>query len=344
VRQVLVHLLTNALKFTAPGGRVRVTCGTSDVVEPDAEENDPDVPGAAASDGRSPPGPKRWAFVRVTDTGVGIAPVDLRRVFDAFTQVDGGRTRAEGGAGLGLTISRRLARAMGGDVTVRSRPGHGSTFTLWLPTPAAVDGTAPEETPEATPSMSFMRRAGDAGDGATRDATLAEARVDGAPTTWYPGLAALGSALASEVEAIVRQHAVRLRADRSLPNMLTLPEPQLRDHTATLVGEIADVLTVTGQTEGRAPELLRDGGEILRVVAELHGAQRHRLGWSEAHFAREVELLRAEIVPALQRAAARGAGGGEALTQASALVERLLEQSRQTSLRGFHGAERMAAP
>ena len=312
VRQVLVHLLTNALKFTSPGGMVTVTCGTAAAADPDP----------ASGDGRLPSGPGPWVYVRVADSGIGIAPEDLRRIFDPFTQLDGGRTRAEGGAGLGLTISRRLARAMGGEVTVRSRPGEGSAFTLWLPAAGAVDGVA-----------------GSLAVGDPHDTHV----ESGAPPTWYPGVAALGSALASEVEAVMRGHVARLRAERSLPNMQTLPEAQLRDHTGTLVGEIAYVLTVTGQTEGRAPELLRDGGEILRVVAELHGAQRHRLGWSEAHFAREVELLAAEIGEALARAAARGAANAEALTQSGALVQRLLEQSRQTSLRGFRGADRVGA-
>jgi signal transduction histidine kinase len=318
VRQVLVHLLTNALKFTPSGGRVTVTCGTADTVEPDAEANAlPYVPG---------PGP--WAYVRVTDTGIGIAPNDVRRIFDPFTQVDGGRTRAEGGAGLGLTISRRLARAMGGEVTVRSQPNQGSAFTLWLPAPRAAGRIAPRAEPEAARATPR-----DGADGAPPTASA----------TWYPALAALGSALASEVEALMRQHVVRLRADRSLPNVRTLPEAQLRDHTGTLVGEIAYVLTVTGQTEGRAPELLHDGGEILRVVAELHGAQRQRLGWSEAHVGLEIEHLRDEIAAVLARAAAQERADGEALAEAGDLVARLLEQSRQTSLRGFHDAERVGA-
>ena len=147
VRQVLVHLLTNALKFTPSGGRVTVTCGTADAVEADAEA----LAAADANAGRSATGP--WAYVRITDTGIGIAPEDLRRIFDAFTQVDGGRTRAEGGAGLGLTISRRLARAMGGEVTVRSHPGQGSAFTLWLPAPRTADRTVPRAVPDAAFSM-----------------------------------------------------------------------------------------------------------------------------------------------------------------------------------------------
>jgi signal transduction histidine kinase len=75
--------------------------------------------------------------IDVCDTGRGIAPNDLARLFQPFVQADASRTRAHDGAGLGLAISRRLARAMGGDVTAASELGRGSTFTLYLPAAAA---------------------------------------------------------------------------------------------------------------------------------------------------------------------------------------------------------------
>lgn len=117
VRQVVTNLLSNALKFTEPGGRVTVRCGV---------EEQP--PGDAFLVGDGP-----WSFVEVEDTGIGIAESALPGVFQAFEQVDGGRRRSRGGTGLGLTISRQLARLMSGDLTVRSEVGAGSTFTLWLP-------------------------------------------------------------------------------------------------------------------------------------------------------------------------------------------------------------------
>ena len=315
VRQVLVHLLTNAVKFTPPGGRVTVGCGTTGAPGADvAADVAPDAPG---------PGP--WAYVRITDTGIGIAPEQLASIFEAFTQVDGGHTRVEGGTGLGLTISRRLARAMGGDVTVRSTPGNGAAFTLWLPTPeslALADGSAGVGT----------TRAPDAARGALPRPSAA---------TTSPTIAALGVALAPEIGPITREHAARLRADDALPNLEAVPEAQLRDHLSTLVNEIAQVLIVTGETQGRAPELLRDGSEILRLVSELHGAQRQRLGWTEVHVAHEVELLHAAVVAALGRAAVAGSADGDALAQAMVLVRRLLEQSRQASLRGFRVAQQV---
>jgi signal transduction histidine kinase len=118
VRQILVNLLANAVKFTERGGRVTVTCGTAR--EPDAE---------ARHLSRDAP----WVFIRVADTGMGIAPEMRESVFAAFVQTEQGLTRRKDGTGLGLTISRELARCMGGDLTLRSELGRGSAFTLWLP-------------------------------------------------------------------------------------------------------------------------------------------------------------------------------------------------------------------
>lgn len=70
----------------------------------------------------------------MTDTGPGIPPEKRETIFQEFTRVD---PEAQHGAGVGLAISRRIARHLGGDITVQSAPGRGSTFTLWLPTGAA---------------------------------------------------------------------------------------------------------------------------------------------------------------------------------------------------------------
>jgi signal transduction histidine kinase len=108
VRQILLNLLTNAIKFTEPGGRVALACATD--------------PGAAA------------VRLRVTDTGRGIPADQLERIFQPFVQVDRHRTPgSQQGVGLGLAISRDLARGMSGDLTAESTVGVGSTFTLTLP-------------------------------------------------------------------------------------------------------------------------------------------------------------------------------------------------------------------
>jgi signal transduction histidine kinase len=85
----------------------------------------------------------------VTDHGCGIPPEMHEAVFEPFVQVDGSYTRSRGGAGLGLSISRELARLMGGSITICSTVGVGSTFTLWLPlAPATVSGAPADYRPE----------------------------------------------------------------------------------------------------------------------------------------------------------------------------------------------------
>jgi signal transduction histidine kinase len=116
VRQILLNLLANAVKFTERGGRVTMTCGTT---------HDPDPEAQLPAEGL-------WVCIRVADTGMGIAPEMRGSVFEAFMQTEAGLTRRRDGTGLGLTISRELARRMGGDLTLRSVEGEGSCFTLWL--------------------------------------------------------------------------------------------------------------------------------------------------------------------------------------------------------------------
>ena len=110
VRQCVVNLVNNAVKFTPAGGQVTV-------------------------DARPLPGER--VALQVADTGIGIAPDHLARVFDVFYQVDGSSTREYGGAGLGLAIVKSYVEAHGGEIKVESAPGKGSTFTVVLPVRAA---------------------------------------------------------------------------------------------------------------------------------------------------------------------------------------------------------------
>lgn len=103
-KQILINLLNNAMKFT-DAGEIRL------VLEVDGKD----------------------LLCTVQDTGIGIPPDQLQRIFEPFHQADADGKRPTEGTGLGLTVSRRLARLLGGDLTVQSRPGEGSTFTVRCP-------------------------------------------------------------------------------------------------------------------------------------------------------------------------------------------------------------------
>ena len=121
IEQIANNLLSNAFKFT-PRGSVGLRIGRP--------TGDLDVPPALAG--------QPLVAMTVSDTGIGIPPDKLQRVFNAFEQVDAGTSRQFGGTGLGLAISRRMAQLLGGDIVLQSEPGQGSRFTVLLPeTPPA---------------------------------------------------------------------------------------------------------------------------------------------------------------------------------------------------------------
>jgi hypothetical protein len=112
VRQALFNLLSNACKFTSDGTvSLRVTY----------TDTDTDTGGGG------------WITFDITDTGIGLSEDEITGLFEEFSQADASTTRRYGGTGLGLALSRRLCRLMGGEITVDSAPGRGATFTITLP-------------------------------------------------------------------------------------------------------------------------------------------------------------------------------------------------------------------
>jgi PAS domain S-box-containing protein len=126
VRQSLFNLLSNACKFTE-SGTIRLEVART--------ERDGD-----------------WFTFRVADTGIGMPPEHLGKLFQPFTQVDPSATRRFGGTGLGLAITRHFCEAMGGDITVESKPGVGSTFTIRLPATVGEAKTEPQPAPRPEPA------------------------------------------------------------------------------------------------------------------------------------------------------------------------------------------------
>ncbi|HET7463143.1 MAG TPA: ATP-binding protein [Longimicrobium sp.] len=283
VGQVLDHLLSNAVKFTAAGGSVRVACGVS-----------------ARAERVSGPGP--WLCVEIEDTGVGIAPDRVDQMFEPFRQGQEGHTRSEGGAGLGLTLARHLARLMRGEVTVRSTPGVGSCFTLWLP-------AAPDQEVDADRDERTRRRSGEA-------------------------IAAASHELICRLEELLQVYVRRIRADMKVPHAHEATDVDLLNHAGTLLTDVAQSMTVLGGSTSDAPRLLRDGSRIQRLVAELHAEQRRRLGWAEPEVRRDFELLREEVEACIRA----HLPGGEGADAACAVAARLLRQSERIAVQAHRAA------
>ncbi len=248
VRQVLTNLVANAVKFTPSGGSVVVSCECVDT-PPERPSLRQETP---------------YVAIRVRDTGPGIAPDQLDRIFEPFTQAETGYTRASSGTGLGLTISRRLARLMGGEITVQSALHKGSTFTLWLPRPGMRD-VASASVPEIKPPSRPRSQA-----------------------SFEP----IAVRFVQRIPDILLQWRTQMRSPHGIAEAVPLDDEQIDDHTATFLMEIATTIRVLGTDRaGDHGWLIRDSMVIIRAVADKHGAQRSSLGWSEASIERETQML-----------------------------------------------------
>ena len=305
VRQILVNLLSNAIKCTGPGGTITVESSVTTTPDPHA---------------RLQP---RSAHLRlaVTDTGSGIPPDKLKAIFEPFVQADSGHTRTREGSGLGLTIGQRLARAMGGDLTVESTVGTGSTFSLWLPVDDSSRAVAhAEEAVDRSETDGGIRRI---------------SRPTGAARE-VKGLGDIARGMLSELVPLVDVVVERIRSDSNLPMAAGLRTSQVADHLSTLLADVASALVMVEETAGEQSSLLADAMEIQRMVSERHGTQRARLGWTEAAMRREFMIIREELELVARRFLPRD--GPLQAADAVAAVNRFVDQAEYLGVRSLEKA------
>ena len=295
VLQILANLLSNAVKFTEPGGSIRI------------EVTDQETPAEA----RHLQGAERWVAFRVHDTGIGIQAENIDRIFSPFVQAEQGHTRRSDGTGLGLTISRRLARLMRGDVTVESDVGKGSAFTLWLPAadPAGTPASEMDAASPVTPPLSTRTR----------------------------GLAQVGDSLMHEIEHILDAFVARLRTEQSMAAAPSLKYSQLADHVGAMLADIAAALVTLEDSEGAPTMLLADTADLQRFIADRHGTQRARLGWTADALARECTILQEEVERAIRRCF-NDPSCAPQVDEALGVTRRYLEQGAETSRRALERA------
>ena len=296
VEQVVVQLLANAIRFTERGGTVTISCTQFGTPEADAIHG---------------PNHRCWCAIRVEDTGIGISERDLNGIFDPFVQVESGHTRSYEGSGLGLAVGRRLARLMGGDLTVKSSAGTGSAFTLWLPAPPLVIGDGDDVAGCTTPERRTQARHAE-------------------------GLTMIAEAILRDLDGLVHRLTSRLRGDTVVDGAGALDDTLLEEHTATLLTDIAQSLCIIEESGGAPTQLMRDGGDIQSLIANRHGAHRHRLGWTENQLDREFDLLLEEVDRTLNDVNIDG--DSPAIVAGRDLIRGFLERSRDESRRAFRRA------
>jgi len=180
VRQCLLNLLSNASKFT-DHGRITITVS------------------AVGS------GPDERLRIAVADTGIGMSEEQMGRLFQSFSQADSSTTRRYGGTGLGLAISRQFSRQMGGDITVASEPGRGSTFTLELPRRVTPESESEAgDDPATTTAAATAAAVAMAAAGSTAAETIAVGSALDPPLP-IPAVSPRGTVLAIDDDADARE-------------------------------------------------------------------------------------------------------------------------------------------
>src|SRR6267378_739511 len=295
VRQILVNLLSNAVKFTSPGGKITVEIESSRTPDSDTRLQSK----------------RSYVSFRVADTGAGIPDEKLLSIFDPFVQAESGHSRPREGSGLGLTISRRLARLMGGDLTVKSELDKGSTFTLWLPADLSVADLEPAPT-IAGQSIAFQRD--------------------------VEGLGDVGRAVLKSMENTVERIVDRVRTDPNLSVGAGLKFSQLADHLAALLADVGGALVVMEETNGSSSPTLADAVETPRLTSERAGPHRHRLGWTESAVRREFMIVREEIERLIREASEFG--DPLPVEDGLAVIGRFLDQSEYIAVRALNAGVR----
>ncbi len=145
VRQTLFNLLSNACKFTHEGTIALTVSRQRGCKAREAGEEVQQRENSSPASVHLPLTTQDWITFRVSDTGIGMTPEQMSKLFEAFTQADASTTRQYGGTGLGLAITKKLCQMMGGDVTVSSEIGKGSTFTISIPAKVIDPKTQPTQ-------------------------------------------------------------------------------------------------------------------------------------------------------------------------------------------------------
>jgi hypothetical protein len=248
-----------------------------------------------------------WTFFRVSDAGRGIPRDKLSAIFDPFVQVEKGHTRSKDDSGLGLTISRRLARLMNGDLMVASEPGRDAAFTLWLHDGRSATGQA-ARWHSASPEVA--------------------ARLH--------GLGDVGKVFVRDLEALLAAFVTRLRQEPIAPGAHALRACQLSNHLVEYVAGIAATLVALEEMQGNMSVELADAARIHATIAECHGKQRGQLGWTTERLHREWSILREEV-ERLVRLHSRELLE-PALAEANGVVEQLIAQAMEVTSRALERA------